>query len=155
MKTITLALAILLFGFNSTTALSRIIKLNCIYKLSDIERQLEVHLDPFAIIINTSRKKVCLQGGRRKASGCFPTIQNNDVSIIAAGAEWGEHYGDKCPAKFRKQTTITINKSDMSGSRRLNTRKGLDWNKSLNRLACHGNERKTYIWTWTCTRRLD
>ena len=153
MKTITLALAILLFGFNSTTALSRIIKLNCHYDLSDLERDVlkKTKGKALAVIINTSRKKVCLQS----ASYCFPIIQNNDVSIIAAGAEWAEHYGDKCPAKFRKQTTITINKSDMSGSRRLNTRKGLDWNKSLNRLACHGNERKTYIWTWTCTRRLD
>ena len=154
MKTITLALAILLFGFNSTTALSRIIKLNCIYKLSDIERQLEVHLDPFAIIINTSRKKVCLQGGRRKASGCFPTIQNNDVSIIAAGAEWDEHVG-VCIAKFRKQTTITINKSDMSGSHSINTRVGMGWDKSLRTIRCLGDERHTYIYNFTCTRRLD
>ena len=154
MKTITLALALLLFGFNSTTALSRIIKLNCIYKLSDIERQLEVHLDPFAIIINTSRKKVCLQGGRRKASGCFPTIQNNDVSIIAAGAEWDEHVG-VCIAKFRKQTTITINKSDMSGSHSFNTRVGMGWDKSLRTIRCLGDERHTYIYNFTCKRRLD
>ena len=154
MKTITLALALLLFGFNSTTALSRIIKLNCIYKLSDIERQLEVHLDPFAIIITTSRKKGWLQGGRRKASGCFPTIQNNDVSIIAAGAEWDEHVG-VCIAKFRKQTTITINKSDMSGSHSINTRVGMGWDKSLRTIRCLGDERHTYIYNFTCTRRLD
>jgi hypothetical protein len=155
MKTITLALALLLFGFNSTTALSRIIKLNCIYKLSGTERQLEIQNIPFAIIINTPRKKVCLQGETRmRASGCFPIIQNNDVSIIAAGAEWDEHV-HMCKAKFRKQTTITINKSDMSGSHRLNTRVGMGWSKSLNRIACLGNERYTRYWTFTCTRRLD
>ena len=154
MKTITLSLALLLFGFNSTTALSRIIKLNCNYNLSDIERQLEVYKDPFAIIINTSRKKFCLQGRRKRASRCFPIIQNNDVSIIAAGAEWDEHVGS-CPAKFRKQTTITINKSDMSGSHRLNTRVGEGWDKARRTIRCLGDERYTYNWTFTCTRRLD
>ena len=153
MKTITLALAILLFGFNSTTALSRIIKLNCHYDLSDLERDVlkKTKGKALAVIINTSRKKVCLQS----ASYCFPIIQNNDVSIIAAGAEWGEHYGDKCPAKFRKQTTITINKSDMSGSHSINTRVGMGWDKSLRTIRCLGDERHTYIYNFTCTRRLD
>ena len=153
MKTITLALALLLFGFNSTTALSRIIKLNCHYDLSDLERDVlkKTKGKALAVIINTSRKKVCLQS----ASYCFPIIQNNDVSIIAAGAEWGEHYGDKCPAKFRKQTTITINKSDMSGSHSINTRVGMGWDKSLRTIRCLGDERHTYNYTFTCTRRLD
>ena len=149
MKTITLALALLLFGFNSTTALSRIIKLNCHYDPSDIERKFlkKTKGRQITVTVDTSRNKVCL-------ANCYPIIQNNDVSIIAAGAEWDEHYGE-CAAKFREQTTITINKSDMSGSLRLNTRKGLGWDNILRKLVCKGNERKTYIWTWTCTRRLD
>ena len=161
MKTITLALALLLFGFNNTTALSRVVKLNCHYDLSDKERNIlkKTKGKQLTIIINTSRKKVCLEA----ASNCFPIVANLKGAIVAFGTDWGEHDGNKCPGK----STIIINKSNMSGSRKLKF--------DFNNLACNGNFRgqgrlqdrralarlrpvvryATHIWSWTCTRRLD